>query len=203
MLSLIVACVVAQMPAASTPDPAWHWTRIHGQDVQVWGSADANGVVNWARHGDWRGDERVAPIELDRRKKAAAVIDQPPLSPRPSPQTPPPNVVPPSLNYGIKIQQLSDDKRTIRASDPETLRKVTAEAAERRQPRQPEYCEVHGTDKCPNGGGCKPDPAPAKKPNFVDRAIDYEIEKVMAYAFGALVVFAAVFVVLRSIPPQE
>jgi hypothetical protein len=193
MLSLIAACVVAQMPAGPTPDPAWYWTTIYGQSVQVCGVTAPDGKLRWTR--DWRGDERIAPSELERREKAAA-IDQRPPPPTPSPQAP---AVKPAINYGVNVEQLTGDGRTIRASDPATLAKVKAVVESARR-KTPEYCEVHGTDKCPNGGGCKPKPAePERKPGIVERAED-EVKKLLLYAIAAIVVLAAVFVVLQSKP---
>jgi hypothetical protein len=195
MLSLIVACVVAQMPADPTPDPAWYWTTIYGQSVQVCGVTAPDGKVRWTR--DWRGDERIAPSELERREKAAA-IDQRPLPPTPSPQSPGP-APKPAINYGVSVDQMVGDGRMIRASDPETLRKVKAVVESARR-KTPEYCEVHGTDKCPNGGGCKPKPAePERKPGVIERAED-EAKRLLTYAVAAIIFLAAVFVVLQSKP---
>lgn len=198
MLSLIAAMVVAQMPAATSPDPAWYWTTIYGQRVQVCGVAAGDGKLRWS--SDWRGDARIAPAEAERRK--AAAIDQPPLAPTPTPTPSPQAPAVKPLNYGVNVEQMAGDGRTIRASDPETLRLVTQAAAKRKQPRQPEYCEVHGTDKCPNGGGCKPDPPePEKKPGIVERTED-EVKKLLAYAVAGVLVLAAVFVILQSPKPQ-
>lgn len=185
MLSLIAALVVAQAPAPS-PDPAWYRTRIFGQSIQVFATKDDRGILHWSR--DWRDDQRIAPAEAERRK--AVVIDQRPLV-TPSPQSPRAAKAEP-LNYGVNVEELRGDGRTIRASDAETLAKVTAQAASR--------CEVHGLDKCPNGGGCKPEPEkPRHKPGIIEWA-KIEVEKLLTYAVAAIVVLAAVVLIVQSKP---
>jgi hypothetical protein len=206
VLSLIVAVVVAQMPADPAPEYGWHWTRIYGQKVQVWAFKNEKGYL-WLGKDAWNPlklapvewARRQAEAEREKREKDEAEADKPPLvnPPLPSPQRPA------FETNGVDATKLNADDRAIRASDPKTrveaiqkaadagvggtdLRASDAatyqqavEAAERKAPRQPEYCEVHGTDKCPNGGGCrKPAPEPEKKPGVLDRA-EMDAERVI------------------------
>jgi len=89
----------------------------------------------------------------------------------------------------VMVQEMAADGRTIRASDPETLRRVTQDAAIEAAKKKP---------NCPDGG-CEPE----KKPGPVKQAV-FEVEKLVQYAVaGCLIVAAAVLVFKTSPPPPS
>lgn len=117
MLATLVALVaLAQSPA--TPGPAWYWTDVFGQRIQIYGTQLADGRISW--HPETA--TQVAPAEAERRQAAS-----PGKTPGAGETT----------NYGILVESLAGDGREIRASDPETLREVSEVMGERCPPDQP------------------------------------------------------------------
>lgn len=143
MLSLVAAVLIAQAVPQPAAERSWHWIKFFGQTVQVYGAELPDGRIRY-----WDIDKsRIAPSVKERD-----ATDQPPIIPpgltpvHPSPQS---DGGPVTRNYGIAIDKLASDTRTIRASDPETLDRVIEQA--RKKP------------SCPDDDSDK-DPAPAFVP---------------------------------------
>lgn len=150
--SLIAATLIAQ----AAPEPAWHWSDFFGQRVQIWGRQTANGSIQYQP----TDAAMIAPVELERRKQA----DQGAVG---------------SLNYGVLVDQMRADGRVIRASDPETLRMVTADAAAR-SPDGPDDVE--------------------RKPGIIERA-EMDVERIVLYGVVACLAAASLILVVKSSRP--
>lgn len=133
-----LAAALAQQPA--DPAPSWLWTTVYGQRVQVWGvERDGRTVIS----RDWNDPAKVAPVEQARRQASAAR--------RPAFQT-----------NGVKVDELSSDGRTIRASDPATL-----DAESKRKPCGPDGCDPESPEKMPALGRGESDLGRAARLAFV------------------------------------
>lgn len=117
LATLVTLVALAQQPAAA-PGPAWYWTDVFGQRIQIYGTQLPDGRISW--HPETA--TQVAPAEAERRQSAS-------LGKTPNAGDTP--------NYGILVESLAGDGREIRASDPETLREV-AEVMGERCPREPD-----------------------------------------------------------------
>jgi hypothetical protein len=167
--SLIAAVVIAQQPAAYGPDWKWQTVNFFGQSVWVYGEQRDDGKIRYKRADV---DRLIAPAELERRREASEAESEAKRKEAP----------PAALNYGVSVEQMATDGRIIRASDPETLAEVAAEA-EKRKP-------------CPDdsGGECRL--------GIVEKA-ENAIEKLIAYGVAAALVIAAAVVFFRSPRPPS
>jgi hypothetical protein len=180
MLCTLVALVALAQSPATAPEPAWYWTDVFGQRVQILGVMLADGRISW--HPETA--TQIAPAEAARRMAMAGTRPS-----GPSPTTPPPSSTPAPTptpatrspggapNYGLLVEALARDSREIRASDPETLRLVQEAVGER----------------CPR----EPDDEPERKPGPFQR-VEWEAERLLLYGVCGCIVIAAFVVVARS-----
>lgn len=161
MLSVIAAVLIAQAHAP-TPRSGWHWDRVYGQPVQVWSIENKDGSLTWGQ--DWNDPRKVAPVEWRRRRSDVDGVARRPGGAR---------------NYGVMAQELAADGRTLRASDAETLRAVSQEAAKKKPSCPDDSCE------------------PEKKPGPIQRA-ELEVEKLVLYAVAGCLILAAAVLVFKT-----
>lgn len=171
LASLVALVALAQSPA--TPGPAWYWTDIFGQRIQIYGVQLPDGRIAW--HPETA--TQIAPAEAERRQIAA----QPKAAPTPKPESRPKAVArsaDPTPNYGLLFDAMVDDGREIRASDPGTLEEVRA--------------AIGDVQRCP------PEPdEPERKPGIIERA-EGEVERMLIYGLAGCLVIAGVVIVAQA-----
>lgn len=167
LVTLVTLVALAQQPAAA-PGPAWYWTDVFGQRIQIYGVQLADGRISW--HPE--SATQLAPAEAERRHALASASAG--TTPRAKADAPAPN-------YGLLVEAMASGGREIRASDPETLRQVREAVGdlERCPPDQPDDDDL------------------GRKPGIIERAED-ELQRMLIYGLAGCLAIAGVVIVAQA-----